>query len=114
VIQEKHEGLETTRDLTGRRSRLTFPARYSMIKPERVRLFIKPYCGWCREAMRWLDHRGVAYETLDVITDATAYSEMLRLSHQTLAPVIEVDGKVLADFGARELEQWWAQQGLAA
>jgi glutaredoxin 3 len=81
------------------------------MKPRRVRLFIKPYCGWCRQAMAWLDRRGVAYESLDVIADATAFSEMIRLSNQTLAPVIEVDGHVLADFGAEELQRWWQRQG---
>lgn len=84
------------------------------MKPPHVRLFIKPYCGWCRQAMTWLDRQGVRYETLDVITDATAYSEMLRLSNQTLAPVIEVGNRVLADFGADELERWWRQQGFGA
>jgi hypothetical protein len=32
---------------------------------------------------------------------------MYRLSGQTLAPVIDVDGRVLADFGARELADFW-------
>ena len=80
------------------------------MKPQRVRLFIKPYCGWCRQAMAWLDRKGIGYELLDVISDATAFSEMIRLSNQTLAPVIEADGRVLADFGAEELQRWWQQQ----
>jgi glutaredoxin len=82
-----------------------------MYRPTTVRLFIKPYCGWCRQAMDWLDAQGIRYEVLDVIRDAAAYDEMTRLSGQTLAPVIEVDGRVLADFGARELAQFWAQLG---
>ena len=82
-----------------------------MHQPAKVRLFIKPYCGWCRQAMDWLEDRGIAYETFNVIRDRQAYEEMLRLSGQTLAPVIEVDGKVLADFGARELEVFWRQLG---
>jgi hypothetical protein len=32
---------------------------------------------------------------------------MVRLSGQTRAPVIEVDGQVLADFGTNELEPFW-------
>jgi monothiol glutaredoxin len=32
---------------------------------------------------------------------------MFQLSGQTLAPVIEVDGEVLADFGADELAEFW-------
>jgi glutaredoxin 3 len=77
------------------------------MKSNRVRLFIKPYCGWCRQAIAWLDQRGIAYEKLDVMADRAAWDEMEQLSGQTLAPVIQVDGRVLADFGAEELEEFW-------
>jgi glutaredoxin 3 len=69
----------------------------------KLRLFIKPYCGWCHKAMRWLDDHDIAYEQLDVIADDAAFAEMVRLSGQELAPVLVVDGKVLADFGPEEL-----------
>ncbi len=78
-----------------------------MYHPTKVRLFIKPFCGWCGQAMDWLDDHGVQYEVLDVIADEKAYDEMYRLSGQTLAPGIEVDGRVLADFGGRELAAFW-------
>jgi glutaredoxin len=77
------------------------------MKPEKVRLFIKPYCGWCHEAMDWLTARQVPYEVLDVMSDPAAGKEMVRLSGQTLAPVIEVDGEVLADFDTEQLEVFW-------
>lgn len=73
----------------------------------KIRLFIKPYCGWCHKAMRWLDGRDIKYETLDVIADVEAYDEMVELSGQTLAPVIDVDGEVLADFGPEQLAALW-------
>jgi monothiol glutaredoxin len=57
--------------------------------------------------MDWLDRQKIAYQVLDVVRDGKAYDEMYRLSGQTLAPVIEVDGRVLADFGARELANFW-------
>ena len=76
------------------------------MKPEQVRLFIKPLCGWCDEAIDWLDQRGIKYETLDVIADPAARKQMFQLSGQTLAPVIQVDGEVLADFGVEELEEY--------
>ena len=81
------------------------------MKPETIRLFIKPYCGWCDEAEAWLEERGLAYEKLDVIADAVARKEMTALSGQSSAPVIEVDGEVLADFGVDELEPWWREHG---
>ena len=77
------------------------------MKPNRVRLFVKPYCGWCHEAQDWLEERGIQFETLDVTSDGTAREEMLELSGQTLAPVIEVDGEVLADFDTGQLEVFW-------
>ena len=73
----------------------------------RIRLFIKPCCSWCHVAQRWLDDHGIQYQTLDVIADSKAMTEMVNLSGQRLAPVIDVDGEVLADFGPEELEQFW-------
>ena len=81
------------------------------MKPTQVRLFIKTYCGWCDEAIDWLEEHRIAFETLDVNTDPAAFKEMLALSHQTKAPVIEIDGKVLADFGADELAEWMEKEG---
>ena len=73
------------------------------VKSTRIRLFIKPYCGWCHKAIRWLDEHDVDYEQVDVIADEAAFDEMIRLSGQDLAPVIDVDGEVLADFGPDQL-----------
>lgn len=57
--------------------------------------------------MRWLDDHDVEYEKIDVISDETAFDEMIRLSGQELAPVIEVDGELLADFGPDQLAEFW-------
>jgi glutaredoxin 3 len=59
--------------------------------------------------MRWLDDHDVEYEKIDVIGDETAFDEMIRLSGQELAPVIEVDGEVLADFGPDQLADFWTK-----
>jgi len=77
------------------------------MKVERIRLFVKPYCGWCHEAKDWLDGRGIAFEELDVVSNPAAYKEMVDLSGQTLAPVIDIDGEVLADFDTGQLEKFW-------
>ncbi len=79
------------------------------VKPRSIRLFIKPYCGWCDKAVRWLDDHGVAYEKVDVIADESAFDEMIRLSGQDLAPVIDVDGEILADFGPDQLADFWTK-----
>jgi glutaredoxin 3 len=77
------------------------------VKPRRIRLFIKPYCGWCHKAVRWLDDKEVEYQMVNVLADEAAYAEMIQLSGQDLAPVIDVDGKILADFGPDQLAAFW-------
>lgn len=73
----------------------------------KIRLFVKSQCGWCERAKQWLNERGIAYQTINVSADPAAYTEMERLSGQTFAPVIDVDGKILADFGPEELAPFW-------
>jgi glutaredoxin len=77
------------------------------VNPKRVRLFIKPYCGWCHRAIHWLKERSIEFEEIDVISDEAAHDEMMRLSGQDLAPVIDVDGEIFADFGPEELAAFW-------
>lgn len=79
------------------------------MQPRRVRLFVKPWCPWCQRAEAWLQDRGISYVRLDVTRDAAAWEEMVRLSGQTLAPVLETDGRVLADFGPDELAEFWTR-----
>lgn len=80
------------------------------MKAKSIRLFIKPYCGWCHKAIRWLDEHDVDYEVIDVIADEAAYDEMIRISGQELAPVLDVDGEVLADFGPDQLAEFWRRR----
>jgi glutaredoxin 3 len=78
-------------------------------KTKSVRLFVKPWCGWCRQAEKWLEAKGIQFETLDVMADPAAEKEMRKLSGQGLAPVIDVEGKILADFDAGQLAEFWKQ-----
>jgi len=82
-----------------------------LMKVKNVRLFSRAMCSWCMEAKEWLARHGIAYNYVDVGRDAAAQAEMVALSHQPRVPVIEVDGHVLADFGAEELEAWWKKMG---
>ena len=57
--------------------------------------------------MRWLDDHDIAHEKIDVIADDLAFAEMVRVSGQELAPVLDVDGQILADFGPEELPKFF-------
>jgi glutaredoxin 3 len=71
-----------------------------------LKLYVKTWCPWCITARRYLVNNGYAFEELDVERDRSAYAEMIRLSGQSFTPTLEVDGKVLADFGPDELEDF--------
>ena len=77
------------------------------MKPKSIRLFVKPWCGWCDQAADWLNERGIPFETLDVHAQPAARQEMWELSGQGLAPVIDVDGQILADFDTDQLAVFW-------
>jgi len=83
------------------------------MKPESVRLFVIPGCPWCEEAIDWLDSNGIKYEVLDVTKNQEARDEMHELTGQTRTPSIDVDGHVLTDFDADELEAWWENAGFS-
>jgi len=76
-----------------------------------IRLFTKSYCGWCHEAIDWLEDRGHAFENLEVISNPAAMKELVGLTGRSMTPTIEVNGEVLADFGVDELEPWWRAKG---
>lgn len=77
----------------------------------KIRLFIKSYCGWCHEAVDWLESKGLEFHTLEVISDPCAMQELRELTGRTMTPTIDVDGEILADFGVDELEPWWKSKG---
>jgi glutaredoxin 3 len=75
-------------------------------------LYTRIGCPWCAEARAVLDRHEIAYDERSVTTDADAVAEILRLSGQTKAPVLDWSGEILADFGAAELEPFLAARVL--
>jgi len=66
-------------------------------------LYIKTGCPSCHEVVEFMDSHGVSYREKNVSNDSSAMAEMQRKSGQTLAPTLDWNGKILADFGVDEL-----------
>lgn len=79
------------------------------MQPTHIRLFVKSFCGWCDAAREWLDDHQIKYTVINVSRDPKAFQEMEELSGQTRAPVIDIDGEILADFGPEELAAFWQE-----
>ena len=66
-------------------------------------LYIKQGCPWCIAAEDELQKLGVKHEVREVRSNPAYFEEMKKLSGQTKAPVLQMDGRILADFGPEQL-----------
>jgi len=69
-----------------------------------LKVYIKPGCPWCIEAVDWLQKRGYAFEEINVFADPRHFDRMRQISGQSRAPTLETEsGIVLADFDVDQL-----------
>ena len=52
----------------------------------KVKIYSTSWCAFCRAEKKYLDTQGVAYEDVNVETDAKAAEEMMKLSGQMGVP----------------------------
>ena len=75
-------------------------------------LYVKTGCPWCDEVVDFMDGHGVSYREQNVSVDQAAMADMQRKSGQTLAPTLDWNGKILADFGVEELVPFLRKQNV--
>ena len=80
-------------------------------QPKTITLYSRAMCGWCADTKSWLDKQGWPYMVCDTGKDPVARQQAIKLSGQTLVPVIEVDGLVLGDFDTDQLENFLKEHG---
>lgn len=76
-----------------------------------IKIYTTPTCGYCHQAKRFLDERGVHYTEYDVSRDRGAAEEMVNKTGQMGVPVIVVDSEVIVGFDRGRLEQLLARGG---
>ena len=60
---------------------------------KRVEIYTKLFCGYCVQAKRLLDEKGVAYEEYDLTMGGPQRAEMIQRAHgRTTVPQIFIDG----------------------
>ena len=74
-----------------------------------ITVWTKIGCGWCYEVTDLLRQRGLPFEERIVTGNREHMTEMVRKSGQTLAPVVEIDGHLLVDTDADEVEAYLSQ-----
>jgi glutaredoxin len=71
-----------------------------------ITVWTKIGCGWCEDVTDLLRERGIPFEERVVTGNHRHMEEMMRKSGQTLAPVVEIDGHLLIDTDATEVERY--------
>ena len=59
----------------------------------KVEIYTTPFCGYCARAKNLLDHKGVAYDEMDVMMDDKKRSEMRARTKRTTVPQIFINGQ---------------------
>ncbi len=79
-----------------------------------VTVFTKSGCPWCEGVLEYLNGAGVAYEEREVLGNPALFEEMEKLSGQRKAPVVVVDGEVLADTDRDAVEAFLRARGIVS
>lgn len=69
-----------------------------------VKVYSTPTCGYCHQAKKFLNERGVIFSEFDVSRDQAAAQEMMKLTGQMGVPVIVIDGQTIIGFDKQRLE----------
>ncbi|MDF1823203.1 MAG: glutaredoxin domain-containing protein [Verrucomicrobiales bacterium] len=83
-----------------------------MEEDEVFKVYVKPGCPWCVDAIAYLKKGGYHFEEIDVTSDPVAFAKMQEISGQTSAPTMTVGNLLLADFGVEELVPFLEEHGL--
>lgn len=80
------------------------PTSGSHDHPPRITVYTSPACHWCRVAKRYLEHRGLTYREVDIISDKRGRQEMVRMTGQYGVPVIRVGHRAMVGWDKAEFE----------
>lgn len=71
-----------------------------------ITVYTKTGCPWCIDVIKFLRDKGISFVEKNVREDETYFVEMETISGQTKAPVVVIDGVVLADTDKEAVEEY--------
>ena len=70
------------------------PTELHMQKHE-VELYVTSWCGYCKQAKKFLDQRGITYQIYDVEKDAAAAKRKNEIAPHSGVPLAVIDGNII-------------------
>ena len=68
-------------------------------------VYTKTGCPWCIGVTEFLKEKSIDFEERNVTENENYFIEMQVKSGQTKAPVVDIDGKIIADTDKEEVER---------
>lgn len=69
-----------------------------------VTIYTTPTCVFCKNVKAYLDDKGIAYESVDVLANADKAQEMIDKSGQMGVPVTDYKGTIIVGFDKAKLD----------
>ena len=70
-----------------------------------IKVYSTPTCPWCTVAKKYLSSKNIAFEDLDVSSDRSAATEMVKKSGQRGVPVIEIENNIIVGFDQGQIDK---------
>ncbi len=77
-----------------------------------LKVYIKPGCPWCVDAVAYLNQNGFDFVEIDVISNPDKFDEMRQLSGQSCAPTLTLGDLMLPDFDVDEMKTFFAEHDI--
>jgi len=77
---------------------------------ENITVYVKTGCPWCIGLKKFLQKHDIQFKEMNVTESREAFDEMVEKSGQSKAPVVEIDGHLLIDTDADEVEEYLKKQ----
>ncbi len=77
-----------------------------------IKVYVKRGCPWCVELEEFMEEKGINYESIEVLSNADKFNEMIAISGQSKAPVVIIDEEVFADTDRETMEKVFIEKGI--
>lgn len=76
-------------------------------------VYTKTGCPWAEEVISFLKKQGIPFEERDMLKNPIYKEEALRKSGQWKSPTLDIDGRILPDSDAAQVEKYFLNEKLA-
>jgi glutaredoxin 3 len=77
-----------------------------------ITIYTKTGCPWCNGVLDFLNEKGINYTEKEVTGNRQLFDEMVAKSGQKKAPVLDIDGYILADTDRDAVEKYLKEKGV--